>query len=63
MKSGFGAVDRLLRSPIFCFQQPETAENAGVLFAFLYSYKERTKVFRRRESNLENAMNKGTQEE
>ena len=35
VKSGFGTVERLLRSLLFCFQQPEQAENAGVLFAFL----------------------------
>ncbi len=29
-KTGFGAVDRLLRSPIFCFQRQKQSENAGV---------------------------------
>ena len=43
VKSGFGAGDQPLRSPIFCFQQPETAENAGVLFAFLCSAKKEQK--------------------
>jgi len=37
--------------PLFCFQWQEQQENAGVLFAFLYSYKETQKVLRRRESN------------
>lgn len=45
-KTGFGAVDRLLRSPIFCFQRQKLHENTGVLFEFLCSAKN-TKVFRR----------------
>ena len=43
MKSGFGAGDWLLRSPIFCVQGSKTAENAGVLFAFLCSVKKEQK--------------------
>ena len=42
-KQGFGAVDRLLRSPIFCFRRQEKPENAGVLFAFLCSVKKTKK--------------------
>ena len=42
-KSGFDAVDWLLRSPIFCFQRQEQPENAGVLFAFLCSVKKEQK--------------------
>ena len=34
-KMGFGAVDRLLRSPIFCFQRQKQSENAGVHIEFL----------------------------
>ena len=34
-KMGFGAVDRLLRSPIFCFQRQKQSENAGVHIKFL----------------------------
>lgn len=34
-KSGFGAVDWLLRSPIFCFQLQKQSENAGVHIEFL----------------------------
>ena len=45
VKSGFGAVDRLLRSLFFCVQAPKTAENAGVLFAFLCSAKKEQKCF------------------
>lgn len=45
-KTGFGAVDWLLRSSIFCFQRQKLPENTGVLFAFLCS-AEKTKVFRR----------------
>ncbi len=37
--AGFGAVDRLLRGPIFCSPGPKTVRNAGVLFAFLCSVK------------------------
>ena len=43
MKSGFGAVDRLLRSPIYCFQGSKTVKDAGVLFAFLCSVKKEQK--------------------
>ena len=43
VKSGFGAVDQPLRSPIFCVQAPETGNNAGVLFAFLCSVKKEQK--------------------
>ena len=35
-KSGFGAVDRLHRSPIVCVQGQKRPENAGVLFVVLY---------------------------
>ena len=41
--SGFGAVDRLLRSPIFCVQRRKRSQNAGVLFAVLCRCKERLK--------------------
>lgn len=34
-KMGFGAVDRLLRSPIFCFQRQKQSENVGVHIEFL----------------------------
>ena len=43
VKSGFGAGDQLLQSPFFCVQAAETAENAGVLFAFLCSAKKEQK--------------------
>ncbi len=43
VKSGFGAGDQPLRSPIFCVQAPETGNNAGVLFAFLCSVKKEQK--------------------
>ena len=43
VKSGFGAVDQPLRSPIFCVQAPETGNNAGVLFTFLCSVKKEQK--------------------
>ena len=36
-KTGFGTVDRLLRSPIFCFQRQKQSENAGVQIEFLCS--------------------------
>ena len=45
-KTGFGSVDRLLRSSIFCFQRQKLHENTGVLFEFLCS-AEKTKVFKR----------------
>ena len=45
-KTGFGAVNWLLRSSIFCFQRQKLPENTGVLFEFLCSIK-KTKVFRR----------------
>lgn len=38
-KMGFGAVNRLLRSPIFCFQMPKRSESVNMLFAFLCSVK------------------------
>ena len=34
-KMGFGAVDWLLQSPIFCFQRQKQSENAGVHIEFL----------------------------
>ncbi len=34
-KMGFGAVDWLLKSPIFCFQRQKQSENAGVHIEFL----------------------------
>ena len=34
-----GAVERLLRSPIFCFQRQKQPKTAVVLFAFLCSEK------------------------
>jgi hypothetical protein len=36
-KSGFGAVDWLLRRPIFCFQTSKIAQNAGVHFGSFYA--------------------------
>ena len=43
VKSGFGAVDRLLRSPIYCFQGSKTVKDDGVLFEFLCSVKKEQK--------------------
>ena len=43
MKSGFGAVDRLLRSPIYCFQGSKTVKDDGVLFEFLCFVKKEQK--------------------
>ena len=42
--SGSNAVNRLQRSPIFCYQNAKTVENAGILFAFLCSAKNTKKV-------------------
>ena len=42
-KSGCGAVERLLRSPILCFQRQKQPENAGVLIEFLCSVKKEKK--------------------
>ena len=53
MESGSMAADRLLRSPIFCFQGPKTGKNAGVLFAFLCTCKETQKGLRGKDSNHE----------
>ena len=36
-KTGFGAVDWLLRSPVFCVQQQKYTEIAVVQIEFLYS--------------------------
>ena len=36
-KSGFGAVSRLLRSPIFCFQRSKITQNTGVHFGSFYA--------------------------
>ena len=44
--------DRLLRSPIFCFQRLPQPENAGVLFAFLSTCKETQKGTKIQDSNL-----------
>ena len=41
--SGFGAVEGLLRSPIFCVQRQKQSQNAGILFAVLCRCKERLK--------------------
>ena len=51
-KSGFGAVDRLHRSPIFGVQGQKTAENAGVLLFVLYACKELLKGSGRQDLNL-----------
>ncbi|MBR5342830.1 MAG: hypothetical protein IK149_02900, partial [Oscillospiraceae bacterium] len=48
VKSGFGVVDRLLWSPVFCVQAPKTAENTGVLLFFLCSAKKEQKCLRGR---------------
>ena len=42
--SGFQAVNQPTRSPIFCFQDTKSVENAGVLFAFLYAAKNSKKI-------------------
>ena len=42
--SGFQAVDRPSGSPIFCYHDAKTVENAGVLFAFLSSVKNAKKI-------------------
>ena len=44
VKSDLGAVDRLLRGPMICFQRPKTAENAGVLLLVLSSQRTDKKV-------------------
>ena len=43
-ESGFGAVDRLLRSPVFCVQEVKAPENAGVLLVFLYAVNKSQKI-------------------